>query len=101
MGVAQKGEHGIIYGERGVGKTSLANVLTEFLKGLGLKSLTSVRVNCDVRTTFSELWTRIFRELQLSEVQPNPNNDEDQLALAIPDKHISPDDVRYMLQGTT
>lgn len=93
--VAQKGEHAIIYGERGVGKTSLANVLTEFLKGLGLKHLTSVRVNCDVRTSFSELWTRIFRELQISEVT---ENDETQLPLVL-EKRISPDDVRYTLKG--
>lgn len=33
--ISQRGQHAIIYGERGVGKTSLANVLSEFLSGIG------------------------------------------------------------------
>src|SRR5262245_55924576 len=60
--VGQSGEHAIIYGERGVGKTSIANVLREVLSGLGVKQITFAKVNCEVRDTFEALWRRIFRE---------------------------------------
>jgi Holliday junction resolvasome RuvABC ATP-dependent DNA helicase subunit len=35
--INQQGQHVLIYGERGVGKTSLANVLSGFLKTMGQK----------------------------------------------------------------
>ncbi len=47
--ISQRGQHAIIYGERGVGKTSLANVLSDFLSGLG-RTVVAPRVavaSCD------------------------------------------------------
>ncbi len=44
--ISQRGQHAIIYGERGVGKTSLGNVLSEFLTG-AQRLVLAPRINCD------------------------------------------------------
>ncbi|MGA2587418.1 MAG: AAA family ATPase [Candidatus Aminicenantales bacterium] len=56
----QKGQHAIIFGERGVGKTSLANV---FGSNSGLLI---VHKNCDSTDNFSTLWDKIFSEIQIA-----------------------------------
>lgn len=64
--VNQKGQHAIVYGERGVGKTSLANVLSEFLTNPGAAIL-APRVNCDSTDTFDTVWRKIFEEIELTQ----------------------------------
>ena len=49
-----KGQHAVIYGERGVGKTSLVSILSN------LNVTTTVRQNCHQDDTFSRLWARAF-----------------------------------------
>jgi Cdc6-like AAA superfamily ATPase len=65
--VNQKGRHAIIYGDRGVGKTSLANVLAQFLPSGG-GPVFSVRVNCDTGDSFNSLWEKVFSEVQNEQV---------------------------------
>ncbi|KMP10615.1 hypothetical protein UR09_05500 [Candidatus Nitromaritima sp. SCGC AAA799-A02] len=60
--VTQPGVHCVIFGDRGVGKTSLGNVLQSFIsspKG----EITSVRVNCDSQDNFDSIWRKIFEEI--------------------------------------
>ncbi len=64
--VNQSGQHVIVYGERGVGKTSLANVLTDYLRPLSSESIASVKINCFRETTFDSIWQAIFSELAIS-----------------------------------
>jgi Cdc6-like AAA superfamily ATPase len=61
--VTQRGQHAILFGERGVGKTSLANVLLKILRG-SQQQLRSVIVNCDTEDRFEQLWCKIFLELE-------------------------------------
>jgi Cdc6-like AAA superfamily ATPase len=61
--VSQRGQHAILFGERGVGKTSLANVLLKILRG-SQEQLKSVIVNCDTEDGFNQLWCKIFLELE-------------------------------------
>jgi Cdc6-like AAA superfamily ATPase len=61
--VSQRGQHAILFGERGVGKTSLANVLLKMLRG-SQEKLKSVIVNCDTEDRFEQLWCKIFLELE-------------------------------------
>ena len=61
--VSQRGQHAILFGERGVGKTSLANVLLKILRG-SQDHLKSVIVNCDTGDRFDQLWCKIFLEIE-------------------------------------
>ncbi len=63
--IIQRGQHAMIFGERGVGKTSLANVLSDYLEARG-QQVIAPRVNCDVTDNFSSLWRKILTEIEIS-----------------------------------
>ncbi|HSH60982.1 MAG TPA: ATP-binding protein [Acidimicrobiales bacterium] len=85
--VSQKGQHVVLFGERGVGKTSLANVLSEIFTSVELfDSLSTSHINCNTTDDFPSLWRRIFQELGL---------DVDYNILS---PAISPEDVRTELE---
>ncbi len=71
----QRGRHVALYGERGVGKTSLANVLREFFGADDLPSFQAAIVNCSTDDTYASLWQRILAELDIEmadyEIQPD------------------------------
>ena len=101
--VNQRGMHAVLFGERGVGKTSLANVLPEFLGLSGLSGLGVSRVNCDSLDTYASLWHKALRELQVAIQIPmaglgtssrTDHTTLDNLLAAEP----SPEDMRYGLQ---
>ncbi|MCJ2042886.1 ATP-binding protein [Methylobacterium sp. J-059] len=60
--VFQRGQHAILYGERGVGKSSLANTFSAKVVG-GARIITSVPVNCHPSDDFSRIWRNVFRRL--------------------------------------
>ena len=104
--VQQRGQHVILYGERGVGKTSLANVLSEFLTDIGYGNIDSGTINCDgLDTSFTALWNKIFREMSISTQTQKAGfgnfSNENRISLLSllpnPEK-ITPDDVRFVLQ---
>ncbi|MGH3136923.1 MAG: ATP-binding protein, partial [Gaiellaceae bacterium] len=58
--VAQPGQHAVIYGERGVGKTSLAGVAAEMLAGA---NILTARAICDVSDDFASVWRKSLSEI--------------------------------------
>jgi len=100
--VHQKGQHAIIYGERGVGKTSLVNVLADFLPESGERIVVTPRVNCDGADTFQSLFEKALREIKLAELvnqagfTADPRKREID-GLSFVDGPISPDNVRRAL----
>ena len=64
--ITQRGRHAVLFGERGVGKTSLASVLREYLTDAG-ESVIAPRVNCDDGDDYSAIWRKVFDGLQLIE----------------------------------
>jgi Cdc6-like AAA superfamily ATPase len=80
--VMQRGQHAILYGERGVGKSSLANTFATKLLG-GARTLTCIPVNCHPTDDFSAIWRKVFRRLDV---------DGQNLALKYPNS-IDPDEV--------
>ncbi len=101
--VNQRGMHAVLFGERGVGKTSLANVLPEFLGLAGFSGLGVSRVNCDSQDTYASLWHKALRELQVATQIPmagfaassrTEHTTLDNLLATEP----GPEDIRYGLQ---
>jgi Cdc6-like AAA superfamily ATPase len=101
--VFQRGQHVILFGERGVGKTSLANVLFDFLSQAGLQSMDSGTINCDPSMNFSSLWHKIFRDMTINR-PANPAGfttqavDQKHSLEALLPEHVTPDDVRHVLK---
>lgn len=56
------GQHVVIYGERGVGKTSLARITAAIGSEQGYLC---VRVNCDSTDDFDSLWSKVAQELEI------------------------------------
>jgi Cdc6-like AAA superfamily ATPase len=89
--VMQRGQHGILYGERGVGKSSLANTFSTRILG-GARTLSSIQINCHPSDDFSQVWRKVFRRLSLNALS----------ASSLADKYpgeIHPDDVVIEFSG--
>ena len=64
--ILQRGRHAVLFGERGVGKTSLASVLREYLEAAG-QSVIAPRANCDDGDDYTAIWRKAFDDLQFIE----------------------------------
>jgi Cdc6-like AAA superfamily ATPase len=79
--VSQRGQHVALYGERGVGKTSLANVLAELFDAPDLPHFQAVLVNCGTDDDYAKVWTNVFAELGV-ELDAGPSPETVRRALA-------------------
>jgi Cdc6-like AAA superfamily ATPase len=62
--VQMTGQHVGLYGERGVGKTSLANVLSEFFATEPLRThFQTARINCTTEDDYADVWRSVFAEI--------------------------------------
>jgi Cdc6-like AAA superfamily ATPase len=100
--VMRPGQHVILYGERGVGKTSLAKVLIEILSEAGQHFLNSGTINCDGTDTFTSLWKKVFRELLIETESQRVGFGEEshRKVISLVDwvpEEATPDDIRYAL----
>jgi energy-coupling factor transporter ATP-binding protein EcfA2 len=64
--VAQPGQHAVVYGERGVGKTSLVTVVAELLAGSGVRT---ARAICDSSDDFSSVWRKALSEISFERTE--------------------------------
>ncbi|MBB5871970.1 Cdc6-like AAA superfamily ATPase [Allocatelliglobosispora scoriae] len=87
--LSRAGTHVLLYGERGVGKSSLANVLADFLKPIWGERRPTIRVNCTTQDNYKTIWVRVLTEMNI-EVPEN-------WAIG----KAEPDVVRRLLQGVT
>lgn len=81
----QRGLHIALYGERGVGKTSMAKVLPDLLRSLNRANVNAVRIDCSTMETFSSIWRVVFRDLGID-------------APEIDRSDFGPQDVRFHLE---
>jgi Cdc6-like AAA superfamily ATPase len=85
----QRGRHVALYGERGVGKTSMANVVPGMIKNAKLAHLDAVRIDCNTNDDYNSIWRKVFRELRIP------------LPIELEDRHVrplDPEDIRFTLQ---
>ncbi len=100
--VTTPGLHAVLYGERGVGKTSLANIIAELLQ-----DVLPARVQCSESDTFDAIIRRAVGGLRRSRTAPGVgfaaqdrnfvNALADELPAPRPDNHLSPDAVAELL----
>ncbi len=100
--VNQPGQHAIVFGERGVGKTSLANVLYDHLRAQG-EDVIAPRVNCDASDDFSTLWRKVLGEIEIVQqtlgagFTATPSTKASPLSNLLPPERVTPHDVRRAL----
>jgi Cdc6-like AAA superfamily ATPase len=61
--INQVGQHAVVYGERGVGKTSLGRILATKLRGREMVPIIAPMVTCDSSDGFHSIWTKVFSEI--------------------------------------
>lgn len=99
--ISQRGYHAVLYGERGVGKTSLSNVLVDYLADMGV-TIMMPRANCDASDTYSSVWIKALKDVVISGSRPGLGFTADEIAMSrsivetLPDQ-VTPDDVRRVL----
>jgi Cdc6-like AAA superfamily ATPase len=97
-----RGRHAVIYGDRGVGKTSLATVLKEIFADVQQKRF--VKTNCNQSDDFRNVWRKTFLDVNLilepaSTKGEGSNSVEIRLADELDQTpHIGPGEIRYLLQ---
>jgi Cdc6-like AAA superfamily ATPase len=101
--IYKRGYHAVLYGERGTGKTSLANVLHSFLAERG-QHFVLPKTNCDVSDTYSSLWKKVFADLTFTVERPGVGFGaqavrETRSALSSLPETITPNDVRRVLSA--
>lgn len=90
----ERGKHAVLFGERGVGKTSLGKVLQSMFPHT-LRHILAVREQVDPSDDFSSIWRKVFKDLH---VRSRDSEDALQpLARDYPGE-ILPDDVRREFQ---
>lgn len=94
--VAERGRHAVLYGERGIGKTSLTNTFWAVLGASKVANVTRIRIQCDPSDDFTSIWKKLFREVRLIEENPDGTETSATLDRAYPDA-VLPDDVRREL----
>ena len=99
----QRGQHAVIFGERGAGKTSLVNAVGQMLN-IQFRMPNCGTINCDQTTTFASLWRSIFLEIPISKNVPFSRNlsgaerTQATFAQLLPED-ITPHSVRTALQN--
>jgi Cdc6-like AAA superfamily ATPase len=92
--IFQRGQHAVIFGERGVGKTSLSNIIFDFLVLRGKHEFQVARYNCGVAADFYSIWKAVFKSLTVVR-----GSDSEMLTLEdlLPDNPGS-EDIRQIFQ---
>ncbi len=67
--ITTRGSHIVLFGDRGVGKTSLANIIKDAMASV--ESLELVKVNCNEADTFYDVWRRALSEIETTVEMPD------------------------------
>jgi len=96
-----EGQHVLLYGDRGVGKTSIAKVLAHLVQEPDQENgRRSILVSCDSQDTYGSIWRKVLQEVLLAERQLGFEQHQARILVGRwdPDKPIeSPNDVRLLM----
>ena len=85
--IEERGQHIVVYGNRGVGKTSLANVVRDIFK-----NVSTVKVTCNRSDNFVSIWDRAFSKTKFiisdRSVGFNPSIKDQVIRLYLPEKQV-------------
>lgn len=102
-GIRERGQHIVVYGERGVGKTSFANIVSSKIQGIY-----PVKVTCSRNDDFRRIWDRAFQRVQFEKsksgmgFRPADRKELVQLDLFLPNKDdISSIDIQFVLESVS
>lgn len=70
--VSERGRHAVLFGERGVGKTSLANIF-HMLIGGPRQTVVPIRKQAGPTDTFVTLWKRVFEDIHIEKIDEAGN----------------------------
>jgi Cdc6-like AAA superfamily ATPase len=93
---AEKGKHAVLFGERGVGKTSMARVFHAMFPKT-VRHVLAVREQVDPSDDFSSIWRKVFKDLRVRAIDADGSAPHLPLANDYPGK-ILPDDIRREFQ---
>ena len=102
--VNQRGMHCILFGERGVGKTSLANILAEVVSQAIPGEMAVASVNCDSADDYGSLMHKLMQEIITVQELPNLGFGGHSTRLEIPmsdrlPEQPTPNDIRILMQA--
>ncbi|MDQ6867879.1 MAG: ATP-binding protein [Pseudomonadota bacterium] len=92
----ERGKHVILFGERGVGKTSLAKVFHSLFPST-LRYIFAIREQADPSDNFSSIWRKVFKDIHIR-ASRDGKADLRPIADYYPND-IAPDDVRRELEA--
>ncbi len=103
-GITARGRHLMMYGQRGVGKTSLATIFKELFDEV--PGMRFFKINCTSDDGFDDIWRRAFREIPAI-VECKGEDDrldgksaiEYRLEQLISDSPLCPGDIRRVIQN--
>ena len=87
----ERGRHAVLFGERGVGKTSVANIFHRLISG-PTRHIYATRIQCDPSSTFESVWTTALEELTVK----NPDGSSRIPLSDLRKEHMFPDDIRRL-----
>jgi Cdc6-like AAA superfamily ATPase len=110
--INQPGKHVVLYGEAGVGKTSLGHVLKTKLKAIEDTPIIAPLISCDSSDDFTTLWREMFAQIneeypnvvssandqQLGEADEDSDDELSDLRMMDDERPIVPRDVRRRLE---
>jgi Cdc6-like AAA superfamily ATPase len=97
----QRGTHAVVYGERGVGKTSLASVMVTLVMARGN---IAARANCDGTDDFTSIWRKVLESIRILDERPRVGFGGERrktvrtAAAGFPEDEATPNDVKIVLE---
>lgn len=97
--IKEKGQHAVMFGPRGAGKTSLANMSRYFYE-----NLMTIKVTCNRNDNFRTIWERALRKIQFishtSEMGYKPSEKPEIVQLPIPEtEYLTPTEIEAILEN--